>query len=287
MAITSNEERTANRLTLLEQRLDAFMSQDKPGSQLLTPGTIPFGGASGALATDPTFFWDNTNNRLGVNTATPRATLDVNGGITSADFIRTEAYSAPPTGEGLELGYSAGVGYVTAYKRTDSTFQTLYLRGSSVNLVPNGIVAFTANSATGNAMVVDTALTTTTVNALISFHRTSGTPGVGFGSDYYTSLDTNGGADRPAFLRRTNWATATDASRKARTDFFVFDTTNRLVLRMEASGTAAMLGFFGAAAVIRQVITGVRTGTLAQLQTVVANLLTGLANEGLITDSTT
>lgn len=56
--------------------------------------------------------------------------------------------------------------------------------------------------------------------------------------------------------------------------------------RIEAGSTG--LGFFGAAQVARPTVTGTRTGTLAQLQTVVANLLSALAagSLGLITDST-
>lgn len=45
--------------------------------------------------------------------------------------------------------------------------------------------------------------------------------------------------------------------------------------------------FAGGAGVAKQTVTGVRTGTLAQLQTVVANMLTALANYSLWTDSTT
>jgi hypothetical protein len=79
----------------------------------------------------------------------------------------------------------------------------------------------------------------------------------------------------------------TDATRKYRRVSSVWDTAQREAWRQEATGSAAALGFFGAAAVVRQNVTGTRTGTLAQLQTVVANLLTALANLGFITDSTT
>lgn len=56
--------------------------------------------------------------------------------------------------------------------------------------------------------------------------------------------------------------------------------------RIEAGATG--LGFFGASQVARPTVTGTRTGTLGQLQTVVANLLSALAagSLGLITDST-
>lgn len=55
--------------------------------------------------------------------------------------------------------------------------------------------------------------------------------------------------------------------------------------RIEAGSTG--LGFFGAAQIARPTVTGVRTGTLGQLQTVVGNLIAALAALGLVTDSTT
>lgn len=46
----------------------------------LTAGSIPFAGVAGAISQDNTnFFWDDTNNRLGIGTATPTVALDVVG----------------------------------------------------------------------------------------------------------------------------------------------------------------------------------------------------------------
>lgn len=46
----------------------------------LTPGSVLFAGASGLISQDnPNLFWDNTNDRLGVGTASPQDTLHVNG----------------------------------------------------------------------------------------------------------------------------------------------------------------------------------------------------------------
>jgi hypothetical protein len=47
------------------------------------------------------------------------------------------------------------------------------------------------------------------------------------------------------------WVDATDASRKARSIWSVWDTAEREGIRIEASGTAPMVGFLGAAAVVR------------------------------------
>ena len=47
------------------------------------------------------------------------------------------------------------------------------------------------------------------------------------------------------------WVSATDASRKARVKLSAYDTAARECVRAEASGSAAMLGFYGVAAVVR------------------------------------
>ena len=47
-----------------------------------TTGSVVFAGASGVYTQDNTnFFWDDTNNRLGIGTASPACAVDVTGGI--------------------------------------------------------------------------------------------------------------------------------------------------------------------------------------------------------------
>ncbi len=48
---------------------------------------------------------------------------------------------------------------------------------------------------------------------------------------------------------RTSWVDATYATRKARVTFSTYDTAAREAFRIEANGSAAMIGFFGASAV--------------------------------------
>jgi hypothetical protein len=46
----------------------------------LTPGSVPFVGTAGLVTQDnPNLFWDDTNNRLGINTNTPTNNLDIHG----------------------------------------------------------------------------------------------------------------------------------------------------------------------------------------------------------------
>jgi hypothetical protein len=51
-------------------------------ASIFTAGSVVFAGTSGVYNQDnASLFWDNTNNRLGIGTASPTSTLDVNGNI--------------------------------------------------------------------------------------------------------------------------------------------------------------------------------------------------------------
>jgi hypothetical protein len=54
-----------------------------------TQGSVPFAGASGVYTQDnANFFWDDTNNRLGIGTAIPTYQLDINGASGITDLFR-------------------------------------------------------------------------------------------------------------------------------------------------------------------------------------------------------
>ncbi|HYF24353.1 MAG TPA: hypothetical protein VD931_01300, partial [Baekduia sp.] len=113
-------------------------------------------------------------------------------------------------------------------------------------------------------------------------HTSSGTAAAGFGvSMGFEAQSTT--TTRTQYFIQCEWATATDASRAAKVGHYVYDSGGaRLALQMEASGTASKIGFLGAVAVARPTVSGSRGGNAA-----LASLLSGLANLGLITDSTT
>jgi hypothetical protein len=75
-----------------------------------TAGSVVFAGASGVYSQDNTnLFWDNTNDRLGVGTATPAYRLDVNGAINIAagQYIRSgSAFLLASNGTSLNYIYS-------------------------------------------------------------------------------------------------------------------------------------------------------------------------------------
>ena len=70
------------------------------GLTSLTAGRIPFGAGTSALGNSANLFWDSSNNRLGVNTATPAVT---------AAFIGTDAIQLPVGSTGQQPAGAAGM----------------------------------------------------------------------------------------------------------------------------------------------------------------------------------
>jgi len=82
----------ANSLTLsLPQDIHTAATPTFGGLTLsnLTPGSIAFAGTGGVISQDnPNFFWDDTNNRLGLGTAAPTYQLDIAGAAGVTDLFR-------------------------------------------------------------------------------------------------------------------------------------------------------------------------------------------------------
>jgi hypothetical protein len=132
------------------------------------------------------------------------------------------------------------------------------------------------------------ATTNTLAESLILEHNSSATPAAGFGHAITLRGDSSTHAVRNMGQIYADWSVATDATRQGRLRLNANDSVGaRTGVNIIANGSAVQLGFYGATPVSKQTVTGTRTGTLAQLQTVMLNLLTALSNEGLITDSTT
>lgn len=77
-----------------------------------TQGSVVFAGASGALSqNNANFFWDNSNNRLGIKTATPAVSLAIN---------TTDAILLP---KGADGDRPAGVAGYLRYNTTSNQFE--------------------------------------------------------------------------------------------------------------------------------------------------------------------
>lgn len=120
--------------------------------------------------------------------------------------------------------------------------------------VSHGNVAIGPHTAGSTRLhVMNRTNATTSVTGIITYgHNSTGTPGTGFGARLVCQLESSTTEDRTAFDVTTSWAVATDASRRSLTTLSAYDTAARECLRMEASGSAPMIGFLGAAAALRQ-----------------------------------
>lgn len=131
--------------------------------------------------------------------------------------------------------------------------------GTSGNNVP---LLDGANTWSGKQTIsLETGVTGIPADVLILEHASTGTPAAGFGLDFHHRLESTTTASQDALQVRTTWVDATHATRKSRTIYSVFDTAQRDCVTMEASGSAAMIGFLGASASAR--LASPDLGTLA------------------------
>lgn len=126
------------------------------------------------------------------------------------------------------------------------------------------------------------AATAATFRAAIMNVASTGTPAAGFGGELAFIGQSASQFGRDMARLTWEWIVATDASRTGKGKLWAGDSAAwREALGWGSSGTAAQLGFFGTAPIVKPAATGSRGGNVA-----LASLLTALANLGLITDST-
>lgn len=99
---------------------------------------VTFWSGGGTLSSNTNFHWDNSNTRLGIGNAAPTKTLDVTGAGGFSDTVQVTGYATSPSGSGLELGYTGGIGYLTSYNRTGGAYLPLNIRGSEIRIQRNG-----------------------------------------------------------------------------------------------------------------------------------------------------
>ena len=108
----------------------------------LTLGSVPFIGASGALTQDNSnLFFDDTNNRLGIATASPTTPLDVfgsgiigrlNGTSTNNAFL---GFASAGTNK-WQIGnvYSSGSNIFGIYDNTNSLYRFIILNSGEIGI---------------------------------------------------------------------------------------------------------------------------------------------------------
>lgn len=145
-----------------------------------------------------------------------------------------------------------------------------------------------ALSPTSRLHIIDVdAINNDITNIITIGHNNSagGAPIVNFGTGLLFQGRSATVVDQNMARLASTWATATHATRKARGIWSVYDTAEREGLRIEASGSAPMLGVLGANAIARQVHIVDADGSLADITTKFNSLLAYLENFGFIATS--
>jgi len=146
----------------------------------------------------------------------------------------------------VETASNFGVGNVFYVGNNQTVLRNgseMQLGNSFTTILTPATIASVANNATTNAIT----------NILTAGHNTSGTPAAGLGAAVNFTLETSTTIDTQAGRVAVLWETVTHASRVPDGVFYLTDYgAEREIWRGRANGTAAAIGFLGAAPVARQ-----------------------------------
>jgi len=156
-----------------------------------TAGSVLFAGASGVLAqNNANFFWDNTNSRLGIGTATPTNTLSVtyNNNTYQRGLIVRNNNTGTNAITGIQLVDSSGVSRGN-FDFTPSNFIPSTLAGSIFfSSESQNKLAFIANASSNGAVAQDIYFSTLGSNTTYQMLIT--------GSSGFVSINTNTAGSR-------------------------------------------------------------------------------------------
>ncbi len=234
----------------------------------LATGTAPFTVASTTVVGNL-----NVSQLLGSTWAIPGsigATTPAAGAFTTLSASSTLLVTGGATFSTLTSGRVPFV--TTAGLLTDAANLTYSSSGAGLTVTSTG-------TAGGSFRISDSG-TTSIAGTITCYHRSSGTPAAGFGNILSIGCDSSTNSLRNICDIQTTWVDATDATRKGRVKFFVYDTSARLAITTEAGGSAAMLGFYSAAAVVQPAGTGETVGFTAGGGTNVTDSSTFTGNVG-------
>ena len=160
----------------------------------------------------------------------------------TADVFKVQDVSGNNLFRVLPPGQGARVKMIGEAAGTDELF-------SFQNFAGDFLYSFFGDGSTFHQM--RTSATNTATRIVTWNHNSTGTPAAGFGQNTRWRLKSSTTDDRTVAINYITWVVATDASRTARVVHTVYDTAEREAFRIEANGSAAMIGFLGAAAIAR------------------------------------
>ena len=150
-------------------------------TNLTTVGSVPYVSASGTLDQDAgQFFWDATNNRLGIGTTTPSSSLTVGANNFTVDTLGRTSIAGYSTGTQLSIGgdptallgdvtimrqgrdTDTGSNYIQSFGNNTANGRKLHLGGYSGSFNPANGVVLTVDPANSRVGIG----TTTPVSAL-------------------------------------------------------------------------------------------------------------------------
>ena len=196
----------------------------RPASDSTTSFRINKANEARAFAFDTSTTW----NRFAGDTATPYIILSDSYGTEIAYGSTCTLYLGGPifytTGGVQRMGIESSGPYWVGVRRLDYTMQVTGVSGAT------------------NVIVTNFALS----------NRSTGTPAAGSGSRFLYELHSSTTTEVSAATIDAVWYEATHATRKADLVLSVYDTAEREGLRIRGNGSAAAIGFLGAAPAARQ-----------------------------------
>ena len=186
---------------------------------------------------------------------TEKLRIQRNGAVTfqqAAYFYDANSWINGGAGDGeLQIGARTSTAFYTALNNRDYAYFHSDVGLSHIS--PNR----TTTNDVGNVLILRSNIT-------------SGTPAAGYGGGLEFQLQSSTTASQSAALMTASWIVATHASRTARLALSAYDYNGaREGIRIDTTGSAALLGFYGHAAVGQQVLA---TGAGASVDNVISAL---------------
>jgi hypothetical protein len=217
-------------------------------------------------------------NAYGVNIGGPQESWSSSGSITNCYALyigsgtnvgtnKWSIYNQSPAVSYFAGSLALGVTAASAKLHVVSTTEQERLGYDASNYLSSttasdGKTTFTAvGTAPGLKWLMSDATTNAIYDLVTLSKNTSSAGAAGLGVRINLAAKSSTTDDTLVGAIDASWVDATHASRKGRVKISAYDTAIRECIRAEASGTAAMLGFFGTAAVVRP------TALTAQLTT--------------------
>jgi hypothetical protein len=165
----------------------------------------------------------------------------------------TSGYTATTSAYSIFIGYQAGYYETGSYTLMIDYAQRTNEADERIKAIIYGVMASAPASQqfTHNSVVnINPQFTAAGIGAALTIDA-QGSGANGDGGSILLNGKSSTTAAQAMGLDQWLWVDATHATRKARRVFNVYDTAVREAIRIEASGAAPMIGFYGGAAVVR------------------------------------